>query len=129
MSINNIKAEPEIPKKPVLKQIIATFIITMGVGLGVVLILVIALVAYLSFATQSAESQARTLCREIQIGMSREQALRIVQQSASATEPKLIHIDNDWISVGFKGAIMDRWMCNVKIQQGKITRSEIRLLD
>jgi len=45
------------------------------------------------------------------------------------TDPRLRFSSADHLSVGFYGALLDRWFCNVSISGGKVIENEVRLID
>ena len=82
---------------------------------------------YVWFKTESAKSKAEAVCQSIPVGTSYESALATMV--SIEVEPRLRTASPDFLSVGFRGAMMDRWLCNVQISDGRVASQEIRLLD
>jgi len=83
---------------------------------------------YLYTANHLAQSRAENICQSISIGMSMAEARDLVFHADA--DPQLKYeIDNQYLSVGFHGAFLDRWTCNVSVNAGKVVSREVRLLD
>lgn len=88
---------------------------------------IVLIVGYVWIETDSAKSKAEAVCQSIPIGTSYEKALAEIVRVK--TEPHLRTTSPDFLSVGFRGAAMDRWFCGIRISGGRVAGHEIRLLN
>jgi len=90
--------------------------------------LIVALfVGYVWFATNNAQSKAEAACNAAPIGTSQEKVMATI--GSIDADPRLGSSSSEFISVGFRGAIMDRWFCNIQLSEGMVVNHEVRLLD
>lgn len=93
-----------------------------------VLLLAVVFMGYGFSASSRAESRAREVCAQIPNGISSTAAL--VTAEKLDVDPRLKLISSDGIAVGFEGAfLIEKWFCNVRLSDGKVVESEVRLLD
>ncbi|WP_374490905.1 hypothetical protein [Zoogloea sp.] len=90
-------------------------------------LLVLAFLAYAEFATHSGRAKAEALCKTIPIGT--DAALAETAISGTNTDSQLRRSGPDHMGVGFPGAFLDRWFCDVSISGGKVVDNEVRLID
>jgi hypothetical protein len=90
-------------------------------------LLVVVFLGYAGFATHSARGKAEALCKNIPVGTE----ARVAETAIASidTDPRLRFSSADHLSVGFYGALLDRWFCNVSISGGKVIENEVRLID
>jgi hypothetical protein len=94
---------------------------------AVLLSFIFLFIGYGSITSKYAKSKAEEVCTSIPVGTSSDTAVKTIQQID--TDPKLILLSPNMISVGFRGAFLDRWFCNLSIDQDRVISGEIRLLD
>jgi hypothetical protein len=90
------------------------------------IIIVVIFFAYTSYISSRAKLKAQSVCNSIPIGMAAKDAEKIAFKSA---EHHLLFTSNAQISVGFRGALMERWFCDLELKQEKVAGHEIRLID
>ncbi|MGE5490480.1 MAG: hypothetical protein ACM31P_04260 [Actinomycetota bacterium] len=94
---------------------------------AVIVVMTALLAGYVWLETDSAKSKAEAVCQRIPVGTSYEMAFAEIARIDA--EPRLRTTSSDFLSVGFRGAAMDRWLCNLRISDGRVAGHEIRLLD
>ncbi len=92
-----------------------------------VVFLVLLFIGYIALATHLGERRAIAACAEMPVGMSFADAHAYAGKVVD--KRRLLLVSDDFIAVGFEGAIMDRWFCNSKFVDGRLVEHEIRLLD
>ena len=80
--------------------------------------LVLTFFVYVFWASSRGEQSATNACASLPVGMPFPEAVAIVTRMD--VKPQLRFMSNDEISVGFEGALMDRWFCNVSAVDGKV---------
>jgi hypothetical protein len=94
---------------------------------AVLMLLVVGLLSYVGIATHHAKSQAEEICTSIPIGTTESAANMALSHEKS--DSHLWHSSPTLLSIGFKGAFVERFFCNIQIKDGKVVSSEIRLID
>jgi len=89
------------------------------------LIVVSLFFAYASIATHLGRSRAEAVCASVSVGMSADAAQEVLR----AADPAVRQVSNGFLAVGFKGAFLDRWMCNLRTAGGRAVEREVRLVD
>lgn len=99
-----------------------------AVQIGTLFFLVIvAFFAYVAIASGSAKSKAEAVCNSVVIGSGIDVATKAIE--GTETEARLRSVSPEFLSVGFRGAFVERWHCNLRISDGRVAAYEIRLLD
>ncbi len=74
------------------------------------------------------KSQASEACAAFAVGMPFDQARALALNMD--VNPRLRHVSPEAFFIGYEGAFsFDRWMCDVRIDAGKVAAQEIRFLD
>ena len=91
------------------------------------LLCVVAFIAYAEIASVRAKSKAEAVCNSVVIGSSIDVATKAIE--GTETEKRLLSVSPEFLSIGFRGAFVERWHCNLRISDGRVAAYEIRLLD
>jgi hypothetical protein len=95
--------------------------------LALLLFLLAIFLGYSHWATSRGEGNARSACNAIQVGMPVAEAEKVATKVSE--NPRLLRISEGFTSVGYEGAFVDKWLCNVRSTNGHVTELEVRLLD
>jgi hypothetical protein len=88
---------------------------------------VVAFFAYAVFASNNAKSKAEAVCNSVAIGAGIDVAAKVIE--GVEAEARLRSASPEFLSVGFRGAFVERWSCSFKISDGKVAAHEVRLFD
>ena len=99
-----------------------------AVQIGTLFFLVIVtFFVYGAIASNSGKSKAEAVCNSVAIGSGIDVATKVIE--GTETEARLRSVSPDFLSIGFRGAFVERWYCNLRISDGRVVAYEIRLLD
>jgi hypothetical protein len=85
------------------------------------------LLAFAAYATHSAKSNAEAICHLLPSGIDAQRIPEIVAHAK--IDPDLRTSSENQISFGFRGAMLDRWFCNVSLSGGEVVGQEVHLVD
>lgn len=90
-------------------------------------LLIAALLAYAEFSTHRGRAKAEALCNAIPVGTN----VRAAEASiANAETDELLRFSSaTHMGASFRGAFMERWVCNATISNEVVMRNEVRLVD
>jgi hypothetical protein len=83
--------------------------------------------AYVTFASSRAESRAAAICKAVPVSTS--EAVARASLKSATQDPRLFFSSPGLVSVGFRGAMADRWFCKVTTANGEVSSTEVYLLD
>ncbi len=101
-------------------QIVTTMIV-------ILIMVVVVLCSYVPISNRSAHTKANNACNSIDLRQSRVFAALTLSQ-VSADFPLRI-FDSDTMRVGFKGAFVEKWFCNVTVANDRVVSKVVRHFD
>lgn len=94
---------------------------------GTVIVILLAFFSYAGHTDRTGRASAEQLCASIHVGQ--DVASVRVKMMAAEREPRMTNFGSDTMSVMFWGAFGERYACNARLQDGKVTQTEINHLD
>ena len=101
--------------------------VVLGAFLGVVLVAA-GFFGYLEITTDLAERDARNFCEAVPMGASAQDVLSRAA-SAGAASDLTMNLQDTAVSVGWHGAFLDRWYCNLGLDGNRVVKKDVHFLD
>lgn len=100
---------------------------TLGQITTLFVLLIAAFLTYSGFSSHRGRAKAEALCNAIPVGTN----VRAAEASiASAETDELLRFSSsNHMGAGFRGALMERWVCNATISKEIVIENEVRLID
>jgi hypothetical protein len=83
---------------------------------------------YVVIATDLAEKHARHFCATVPVGAGPQDVLHAAVLAHAAPD-LTINLDNAIITIGWHGAFLDRWYCNLDLYEKKVVGKKVNFVD